>query len=554
MNFPFARTLVFFNSMLALLFLVCILLQPILIDSFHFDDTVFLANLGWRGVNGYFPNIDYPHFYGGIVAQFITWSFKVFGVDFKSIDYAFVAMYFAATLLLLALTYRRLSLVGLTTLIALTAALILSLVPIEAGFVIRPKSAHSMVYNHLAVAIMLGLTVFGAKSVPSASVEAPSSLLAGAALYVLVLLKTTFAVFAPILVVALLLQRRWISAALLLLGTIVSMLLMDPGMTRALGSLDTLLSTSAAESRSGIGAILTSSLENISAQLFALLLLLGLHIRLWTQDRSIAFRMFCASVLFTAGYLGALISMAGTGSYMLLPMLVVLFALHADAVVESKGSPLDQGTANAEIALVSALPVLLCYSFVLPAVASSAGTTIQSFRHQSASLISAGPAASYVLIGEPIERKADLAAAVRRTSAEIEAAIMSEGGRVTNAHEYIMYADGINLLADIPQIETYGIISNGRMFDFSPAVESEPVLSYPVWPTANLDYFQTNAPLDADIELVMMSRDVTQLDLVGPSLIRRMGDDFVVCKETPIWTLHVRRQLSLLEDLACKDG
>ncbi len=552
-SIPYARALVIANCLIALLFLILLLLQPVLIDSFHFDDTVLLANLGWRGVNGYYANIDYPHFYGGVVAIFVKWSFQIFGVDYVSINYAFIAMFLMSFAAFLTLSLKRLSVIGMSTLSVLSAALTLSLVPIEAGFIFGPESAHSYVYNHVAVVIIMGLTAFSAKVVPNRLVEATSALVAGCSIYALVLLKTTFAVFAPFIFLALLLQRRFRSIAFVVLGTVLGMLIMDLGMTRALDSLDVLLSSAAAERRSGLLSVIYSSLENVAAQLFAVLLIITLIIVLWARNRTLALRLSSVSALCGAGYLGALVSMAGTGSYMLLPILVVLSTLLADGVLDSYRSVSDgeDHATSGGIAIIYALPSALCYSFVLPALFSSAVTLFQSYRYQAASLIETGPAASYVVVGPAIETLADFEASVRKTRVAIDEA-QEHGTWFYDSHEYVMYADGVRLLSRIRQIEEYGVISNGRMFAFAPAIGSRPVLSYPIWPTPNLDYFSTGGPLGADIDLVMISRDIPQLGLVGPSLIEKMADDFVVCRETDIWTLYARRELSSMKDLACE--
>lgn len=557
----YARAVALTNCLIAVLFIALLSAQSILIDSVHLDDTILLAHLGWRGLNGFFPNTDYPHFYGGIVAQFITWSFKAFGADFKSINYAFLMMYLAGISSLFILSLKRLSTIGLSTLIVFSAALILSLAPIETGFIRGPIAAHSFVYNHVGIVIMMGLTAFAAKGVQPRSFELASAVFAGFSAYALVLLKTTFGIFAPFLLLALLFQRRWLTTAFLILGTILGMILMDPGMTRALESLDTLLSTAAAESRSGVRAILFSSIHNVAAQLVALLLILVLLLELWARNRSRAIDLSWTAILCGTGYIGALVSMSGTGSYMLLPILVVVSSLLADAYSESQSSPLERKHAPSEgrapttgTTFVLAVPVILCYSYVIPALFSSAVTFLTAQRYQDASLIPTGPAASYVVIGDAIETIADMQAAVRLTSAAIDKAQGTVGSRFNDSEEYVMYADGVRLLTRIPRIEDYGVVSNGRMFDFTPALASRPVLSYPVWPTGNLDYFQSDAPLGADIDLVMISRDVPALGLVGPSLIERMADDFVVCRQTAIWTLYARRQLSDLENLSCENS
>src|SRR5687768_13154233 len=81
------------NLLLVLFLVAALLVAPIAVDQIHMDDTVLLAHVGWRGVNGLVPVIDYPHFYGGFAEAFVIASFKLFGVSYKAVDYAFVMLF-----------------------------------------------------------------------------------------------------------------------------------------------------------------------------------------------------------------------------------------------------------------------------------------------------------------------------------------------------------------------------------------------------------------------------------------------------------------------------
>ena len=105
-----------------------------------------------------------------------------------------------------------------------------------------------------------------------------------------------------------------------------------------------------------------------------------------------------------------------------------------------------------------------------------------------------------------------------------------------------MFADGIALLQEKPDFAQYGIISNGRMFDFTMPLGAPPVASFPVWPTTNLDYFTEPSPLFEDVDVVMISVNIPRLGLTNDALIRKMGAEFRLCRQSRIWSLYLRRE------------
>jgi hypothetical protein len=528
-----------------------LLTQPVIVNDRHFDDTILLANIGWRGVNGSFPNIDYPHFYGGLDAHFVILAFRIFGVDFISINYAFGMMFVWATANMVILTLGRLSLYGIATLVALSAGLILSLAPIETGLISGQHSAHSFVYNHLAIVLMIGLSAYASSSLESKRQEIASSIFAGFTGYMLVLLKTTFAIFLPFIVVALICQRRWISTAFFMLGWLLALMTLDPWATRVTQSLEVLLAADAAQANATFEATMRRLTTNVSAQFVVILLLSAVLFDIWVRDKHRAVRIGVTLWLCALGYLGSLISMGGTGGYMLLPILVAASVVLTDASSEAHRSESDSAPWQAGHALFFTVPSVVSYSFIFPALVSAVVTFADTWRYRHASLILSGPAASYVVKGSGITPVPDIARSVSVARTSIENDISTTWLPFDDSIEYVMYADGVALLSSIPAIEEYGVVADGRMFDFSAAIRSRPVLSFPVWPTQDITYFQSTAPLDADIDLVMLSSGAPSLELVGSSLRRRMNDDFVACRKSALWTLYSRNDPNLLEGLSC---
>ena len=222
------------NLLIALFFVVALLMAPVAVDQIHMDDIVLLANVAWRGVNGLAPVIDYSHFYGGFAEYFVTTSFRLFGVSYKVVDYAFVMLFVVAAGATWALCWKRLTLAETSLVTVLGAALILSLDPLEAFQHFKP--GHSFVYNHVGIVLMVALTVFACRESRRSSCSNCCRRRWRASWSIsLILLKTTFGLVGVSIVLACLIQKRWASAALVVAAATVTMLVVDPAMARAWG-------------------------------------------------------------------------------------------------------------------------------------------------------------------------------------------------------------------------------------------------------------------------------------------------------------------------------
>jgi hypothetical protein len=549
-----------FNLIVVFFFLLVLLATPLALDTIFMADTVLFAHLGWRGVNGLSPVIDFPHFYGGMTTYFVTKAFQIFGVSFKSIDYAFVMMFGAATAVLWGLSWRRLPWHAIALLLALSAALMISLFSIEHAVSWHPRKlrfnvSHSYVYNHAGIVLMMALTVFALKPTANRWLEWGAAVVAGLALYGLMLLKTTFGVMLPCVVLACMLQGRWSSVLLVLAGAGAGMLLMDPGMTRVLGSLNFLLESAAARRGGGVEGLLRSGvlilLEHL-LPLFITFLLASLLLR----DRSRATLGFAvAAVICAGGYGAAILTTDGDPYNKLMPILTVLTLMIADrlSAVPEPAAPRTRTRGRVPAAasfqsIAWALPAGMAYAVILPALAVSGYYALRAHQYADAMLVEDGLLAGYFVHGE-----ADWA--VRNIDTTDPAVRRAEAVRVTQGRinepyiildysdRYVVYADGIALLQEIPDVSSYGIISNGLMFDFTVPMQSKVVLSYPIFPTRGLPGLADRNRLGPDVDLVMMSTEIAGWELVNDEVSPLMGPDFRACRRSTFWTLYARRTL-----------
>ncbi len=538
-----------FNILAVLVFLAILVLHPIPLDTHHMDDTVFLAHVGWRGVNGLTPVLDYPSYYGGMTERFMTWAFQLFGVSYRSINYGIAMMFAPGAAMLWILGWRRLSTTRLTLLIAVSAALVLSLSPIELGRVDWPRVAHSYVYNHVGIVLMMALTIFSLERATPRPLEVATALLAGVVVFALMLLKSTFGVVGPFVVLACLLQGRWLSTVSVVAGTILGMLLMDPGLQRVLGSLDYLLTSVDAADGLGLTFVIGTGIKIVFQQILALSVVLLLMFLIWRRFGRRELPFLLSVVSLACGYGAALITTSGEPDLKFLPFLIVIALIsaariEAGAALSSKSPPAaanDTGQAadDTSLSLARALPFAMAYALIVPALLSAAAGLVLASANRGASLIEAGPAKDYVVLSGdiwPPLRDASLPADVARFNRDPE---QLHEERV----EYVMFADGIALLQAIPEMAEYGIISNGRMFDFTAPLMAPPVASFPLWPTENLKFFSDPGPLPMDVDAVMMSLDIPELGLVNRQLAIKMGDDFRVCQTSKIWTLYLRNSI-----------
>lgn len=541
------------HILLTICFAAILIISPVAIDYVHMDDTVLLANVGWRGIIGYEPVIDYPHFYGGFTESFVTLSFALFGASYKSIDYAFVMLFGVSALFAFILCWRRITAVEIGLVTVLSAGLIMSLDPIE-GFE-HFDIGHSYVYNHVGVVLMLALTVFACIKIEDHRTERLSAAAAGIIFYALMLVKATFGLIGISVIVACLLQKRWISAGLLLAGATVAMLALDPAMARVLGSAQSLITSDAAAQAGGFEGrlFIASMMVGMQAVPLAIVLILSFVLmrrRKWSSLPLIGSLFVCG-----LGYSAAMLATGGNPQLKLLPFFIVASLILSKALTD-EGPYADARQTNRSV--IRLIPVAFCYSLVLPAFATSAVGLFEALDHKDASLVENGPLSRYVVLdkAEDDTRQDVRPRKARLASATVDSLRRIRAGEVTERDEYVMFADGINLLRQVPDVASYGIISNGRMFDFTASLQSKIVVSYPVWPMASSPDFATRKPLGPDVDLVMMLDEVPALELVSDPLRSRMREEFRPCRRSAFWTLFVRRgvKVNLCDGADAMDG
>lgn len=528
------KPFIIFNFTLVLYFILALALQPIAIGNIDLDDTILLANIGWRVINGLKPVIDFPHLYGGVVAEFVSLSFYIFGVSFRAINFALIIMFGVSITVLGFLSVSRISLARFSLLAVLSAALMLSLVPIEVGRIAVPTIGQSFSYNHFAVILMMALTVYTLVRVDNINLEIASSIVAGIIIVLLTLVKPTFSVFGLAVIAACLVQSRWLSVGIIILSIVIGTIVLDPGLQRILGSWDFLLNSDVGQ-RATIFYFLKKSMSLIVQQLLSIIIVAALIY----MSRSSFLHCKLPIFILACGYGAATLTMNAVPDLMLMPFLVTIGFLIIEATNSSELNEINIFTK-----LKLSFPIAMAYTFIFPALISAGVALGLSIVNKKSSLFPNLALSDYVVIS-PLSSLDAFRSKTSETALEDRVQEIIQGKLSPNLerYEYVMLADGLKLLSGIPSLKKYGIVSSGRMFDFSMAYQSKPVANYPSWPTPDLPYFKNNKLLPKEISAVMLTKIETVPGLLNNELTIMMGADFKRCDESEIWVLFLRNKL-----------
>jgi hypothetical protein len=538
-------SMTYLNVAAILTFLLIILFKPIALDQAHQTDTMLFTNLGWRVANGYLPVADFPHFFSGISARVVGFTFTVTEASFKGLEYAFVLIFAFTALMIWLLAWQRLNWMQTSTLIALAAALIISGQPIETEY---PRMTHSFSYNHTGLALMMGLTVFGLIRAEQNWAEMMSALVAGGVIYVLIMIKSPFGIMMPFLLLACLVQARWTSAILVIVGAVLVMLALDPGMSLVLGSTEYMMGTRAAERSGGVPGLIRRGIQIILASGLPLtftLMMAGLALAAGGR----AGRTFViAGICLGLGYGAASTTMDGLHDRRLIPFAVAFTLVALARIVNIRDLVIDPA-GHWLRALALMVPLGLAYGLILPSLMSSVIGGIRSVYYAPHTLIDEGPMKAYFAPDTLTETVAalNLPTAQARLEKAVDLLITERIEKdipLFADGEFIAYADGVALLQTIPEVEKLGVIPNARTFDFTMPLNSKVVPEFPVFPTRTRTGIRSFEAIPASVDVVMLSIFLPGLygeSLLNEQLLDLMGDNFIPCISSRIWTAYVRR-------------
>lgn len=510
-------------------FYVIFALVPVVYDTNHMADTLFSADIGWRILQGADPVVDFGHHYAGLFGEYIALSFGLFGVTLKSLDYAAILM--AATVLLLGaiVFYRRAGLWSYLLFAVFTSACLLMRAPFEIiPAIVKPISAHSFVYNRFAISLGLVAFFYCFLATPHKALEALAGAVTGAITVMLMLLKPSFVVMLPFVLLAVLVQGRFWAGIWVVAGAAAAMILLDPWFIKFIGSY-TYAATSVGDRLSPAGLI-WKGIGLLSGQpVVPVLATASLILTLTTAG--VAWRsVLLTTLLLGAGGVGMVLTMGGMGSIgQQFVVLVTALSLCLAEVVRQHGA--RPGHPVRVIALV------LIAGFAGPHLLNTLGTGLIAQKSQSRVLFPEGPLANYYAEsrqGADFYRGVSAPYAPGKL-AQIVSTHRAEGAAIDTSVEYIMLADGVQLLQKIADVERYGIAADAR-FSFSFAVGALPVLSYPPWQWDSSPEFQDPETLRDQLDIALIARFAET-----ESPLRRITKEhFILCQRSELWDMYVR--------------
>lgn len=515
--------------LIVLTHVIGLLAIPVIYDTMHLGDTLFMLNEGRRVLLGLAPGADYQSFYGGLAPWLLSLSFRIFGLEVRALD--LVALLHLAVVLPLALIVlrRRVGQFATLAMMALLATCLLTRAPLEEYVALtQPVSAHSFSYNRLGLALSLIPLLFVLLPArPDRNEEVLGGAAAGAALGMALLCKWSFAIMPPFALVALVLQKRWTACLSLLAATGLCWLVFDPFGRQFLGTLAYMQdAATAADGLGGLSGLIFKSLNTILSHT-PVLLALGVSIVGTARSLHPRTRIgwLAAVVLMITAFGAACVVMGPFGliGHQILPVAATIMLICFERFRQ-------QGDAWATVQKVLALIVL--FAFLLPHLANTIAISVIGFAKRDEVLITEGAMSGYLQRYDGGDTTKDTQMIISQTADRI-----ATSKDVARPLEYPVFVDGLSALGHLGDLSRHGVIADG-LFNYEFAVGSAPVLDYPLWPRPSSPEIRDSIGIPAGADIVMILRH--DVGALGSILRERMGTAFTPCLQTGIWDVFSR--------------
>lgn len=510
-------------------------------NTTHMGDTTLMANLGWRDLHGLKPSVDYPHLYGGVMAWLVGVSYGVFGTGLKAIDYGIVFGFIGVGIMLGAMVWRRISWTSASFLLLVIAITLLSRSPYEQTAPPLLGAAHSFSYNHLGAGIMIAVAPFALFASPNKRAEICGGLICGVGLWILALIKPTFAAYLPAVFMALFVQRRWKTAVITAVALGIASVITDFGLLRFLGAFN-YLTTTTSNLTGGLSGLIEKTVILLIQSRFILALLAVFAVFLLAKPSRYIGGFCLATTLLAIGYLATAVTMGPQVALQLMPFALCLLVLSVEAILRDKDRPAQ----TTHIATRARDYVV--WIIALPIIVNSIMISTLSHTRADLRLIQDGPLGEYFFAGDlsltpylPGETAQERTTRILKTAAAQPLSRYAADQSLT----YVMAADAIMMLRGLPDLGQYGIVSNG--IEFSALVESRPMANIPPWLSTNALAHLPSSGLPNDVDIVVLTKaHPPQWFPILEPLKSRMGDGFQLCQSSLFWDMYVRRDIATI--------
>jgi hypothetical protein len=504
---------------------------PVVYNTKHLADTLFLTSLGWRIYNGATPVLDFGHFYGGVIAQYIAWSYQLFGPTIKSLDYAFLMLWASAVWAAFVICYNRIGRLTFWLFLTIISVLMLTRAPLEGyAYITFLASADSFIYNRFATSLALIVIVYVQVPAKSHSMELIAGFLAGLLLVSIVLVKPTFAVMIPAALIALLMQKDLKYVLVCLIGGIIAIMIFDPNAQKVIGSYNYAVA-SVGGTVDPWGLIKKSVRLLLVQPLSTTFAIAALWISLKANNRGFTLNLLSAVIL-TGGGIGMAITMGGQYSLgqQAIPFLTIVPLVLYERARQTE-TPIPQQ--------LRLLTLFLAAAFVLPHVVNTVLVSKEAINNRDLVLFRNGPLKGYLSTHDDFDLRNDKTGEIMPIDRLVQQAadFLDAGNQMNNGVQYIMLADGLHALEQIKDIDQYGIIADGKFaFDF--ALGAPPVLGYPVWQRKTSPELLPDVPIPEEVDIAILRKITGNPTETG--LRAKLEVNFTLCQQTAIWDIFTR--------------
>lgn len=495
-------------GLIVLLMAFLIWRSPLVYDTDHLGDTLFIMGAAWRTFSGLQPTIGFNHFYGGLSSNLIGMSMYLFGPSVKAFDYALILLFGMTGCFLACICWKRVSLSGFVISLCFIATLAFTRYPLEVGQAITELySTHSFLYNRIGLILFLITGLYAALPSRTRNAEIIAGFLAGVLLLGVALAKPTFLILMPMAAFAVIIQSRWHGLLALCGGFLIALAIFDPWAGRWISSYAYVQASVGDRADAQVSQLIRKAVLMPLVQPVALgMVCASLCILLFGRPRP--WRQIIATGVITIAGLGMATTMGGGGSYGHLAIPVLGFTLIAGAELANRFQPSAPRISDL-------MAGILVAAFMIPHSINLLGTTLDVASLRDQTLIHEGPMAAYIAVSK------------------------ENAGRLSSVKQYRMLADGISALHGLGDMSDMGIIAdNGISFEF--ALKAAPVADYPLWPRAHSPELAPDLPLPDDVTIVLLGNGAHRDPDIGTVLRAKLTDAFRHCLTTTYWEIYLR--------------
>lgn len=473
-------------------------------DTDHFSDSLFILGAAWRSHEGLTPAVDFGYFYGGVLEDGLALTMRLLGHGVFVFDYFTLLLALGLAVAVRLILGRSLSRAGLAAVILLVTLLMLTRHPLEYDHAVSTVvSTHSFLYNRfgLAVVVIAGLHV--ALPSPGRNAEILGGVGVGLLVGLTALVKPTFAILAPAVIAGLMLQRRWGALGGALAGMAGAILSLDPQLARWRGALAYSMAQIGEDRAARLDYVAMKALRGLLVQPLATFLTAIAIGSLLVRRVSVPAAL--GLLLVALAGVGMTATMGGHIGQVILPI-TLMIALAAAEIAGQRGLEQRGPLRILAFCMVAAL--------ALPHAANLLAAAVEGNRKQGELLLTEGPYARYLSMP-----------------------FRAEDPMPTS--QYQMFADGVAELAAMGDASQWGIIADqGISFEY--ALLARPVPGYPLWQRPTAPELAADRPLGPEVDVVLLGRSSPAVSL-RDVLMAKMGDDFLPCRTSRHWEIHVRR-------------